>query len=157
MHLRSPPWRPAMPVAAAVIVIVAVAALLATVGADARWLAALGHVIVQRGSIPSGVPFAAAPTGHWPNALVLGGLERALGDRGLVLAQLLAVGAAMAVLARDSRLGGAQPAGIAVALMLAAVGTMPSLAIVRAQVFSLVLFPVLCVLLRAEARSASRR
>ena len=151
-----------MPVAAAVIAIVAVAALLATVGADARWLAALGHVIVQRGSIPSGVPFAAAPTGQWPNALVLaelvfGGLERTLGDRGLVLAQLLAVGAAMAVLARDSRLGGARPAGIAVALMVAALGTLPSRANVRAQVFSLVLFPVLCALLRAEARSGSRR
>src|SRR5580704_12125037 len=141
MHLRSPLSRPAMPVAAAVTAIVAVAALLATVGADARWLAALGHVIVQRGSIPSGVPFAAAPTGHWPNALVLaelvfGGLERALGDRGLMLAQLLTVAGAMTILARDARAGGAKPAGICAALLLAALGALPSLAIARVQMFS---------------------
>ena len=40
--------------------------------------------------------------------LVFNGLEGALGDRGLMLAQLLAVGIAMAVLARDAR--GAGPA-----------------------------------------------
>jgi len=33
-------------------------ALAGTVGADGRWLAALGHLIVARHSIPSGVPFA---------------------------------------------------------------------------------------------------
>ena len=84
-------------IAATVAVIVAIAALLARVGADAQWLAALGHVIVQRHSIPTGIPFAAAPTSHWPNAIVLAelafdALERTLGDRGLMLAQLLAVG-----------------------------------------------------------------
>ncbi len=45
---------------------------------------------------PAGVPFALAPTAHWSNTVVLGelifaGLENTLGDRGLMLAQLLAV------------------------------------------------------------------
>jgi hypothetical protein len=63
----------------------------------------------------------------------------------------------MTILARDARAGGAKPAGICAALLLAALGTLPSLAIARVQMFSLVLFPILCALLRAEARSPSRR
>jgi hypothetical protein len=149
-------------VAAAVTIVVALAALLARVGADAQWLAALGHSIVAHGAIPKGVPFAAAPTSHWPNVLVLAelifdGLEAALGDRGLMIAQLLAVAVAMWVLARDATDGGAEPAGIAVALLLAGVGALPSLAIARVQLFSIALFPVLVALLRAESRRPSRR
>ena len=148
--------------AATVGVIVAVAALSARVGADAQWLAALGHVIVQRHSIPTGIPFAAAPTSHWHNAIVLAelifnGLEQALGDRGLMLAQLLAVGVAFVVLGRDARASGADPPGISGALLLAAIGALSSLAIVRVQLFSLVLFPVVVALLRAEARRPARR
>jgi hypothetical protein len=146
----------------AVAAVVAVAALLATIGADARWLAALGHSIATHGSIPSGIPFAAAPTAHWPNAvalaeLVFNGLEQAFGDRGLVLAQLLCVGGGFAVLARDARLGRARVSGTTAALLLAALGTLPSLAIVRVQMFSLLLFPVLVALLRAESRRPSWR
>jgi hypothetical protein len=149
-------------VAAAVAVVVALAALLARVGADAQWLAALGHSIVAHGTIPKGVPFAAAPTSHWPNVLVLAelifdGIETALGDRGLMLAQLLAVVVAMWVLARDGTDGGAEPAGIGVALLLAGVGALPSLAIARVQLFSIALFPALLALLRAESRRPSRR
>lgn len=149
-------------IAATVALIVALAALLARVGADAQWLAALGHVIATRHAIPTGVPFAAAPTSHWPNVLVLAelifnGLERTLGDRGLMLAQLLAVALAMTVLARDARAGGAAAAGIAAALVLAAVGAMPSLAIARVQLFSLALFPVLIALLRGQSRQPSQR
>jgi hypothetical protein len=148
--------------AATVAVIVAVAALFARVGADAQWLATLGHVIVQRRSIPTGIPFAAAPTSHWQNPLVLAELvfnelEVLLGDRGLMLAQLLAVGVGFAVLGRDARAGGADPPGISGALLLAAIGALSSLAIVRVQLFSLVLFPVVIALLRAEARRPSRR
>ena len=88
-----------------------------------------------RHSIPAGVPFAAAPTAHWPNALVLAelifdGLERAFGDRGLMLAQLLAVARRAGVLARDAGAGGADPIGTGAALLIAAVGALPSLAIV---------------------------
>jgi hypothetical protein len=158
MHAR----RSAGPIGATVVVIVAVAALLCSVGADARWLAAIGRVIAQRRSIPPGIPFASAGTAHWHNVVVLAelvfyALERTLGDRGLMLAQLLAVGAAMIVLARDSRAGGAAPAGVCAALLLAAFGSVPSLAIAREQLFSLALLPVLVALLRAEARRPSRR
>ncbi|MGH2890525.1 MAG: hypothetical protein ACRDNJ_12960, partial [Solirubrobacteraceae bacterium] len=142
--------------------IVAITALLAQVGSDARWLAALGHVIVARHAIPSGIPFAAAPTGHWPNPLVLAelifnALEGALGDRGLMLAQLVVVAGALAIVSRDARAGGARPRGIAAALVLAAIGSISSLAIVRMQLFSLLLFPALAALLRAQARAPSRR
>jgi hypothetical protein len=148
---------PNLVLAAAVVVILAFAALLGRIGADAQWLAALGHVIATRHAVPAGVPFAAAPTSHWPNVLVLAelifnGLERTLGDRGLMLAQLLAVAIAMTVLARDARASGAAAAGIGAALLLAAVGAMPSLAIARVQLFSLALFPVLVALLRAQTR-----
>jgi hypothetical protein len=146
----------------AMLAVVGLAALLGRLGSDAQWLAALGHVIVHRGDIPSGVPFASAPTGHWPNALVLAelifaGLESALGDRGLMLAQLLAVAAALAILARDARAGGAEPIGTGAALLLLGVGGLPSLAIARVQLFSLLLFPALVALLRSQARAPSRR
>ena len=152
---------PNLILATTVALIVAFAALLVRIGADAQWLAALGHVIATRHAIPTGVPFAAAPTSHWPNVLVLAelifnGLERALGDRGLMLAQLLAVAVAMVVLVRDARAGAAAAAGTCAALLLAAVGAMPSLAIVRVQLFSLVLFPVLVALLRAQTRQPSQ-
>jgi hypothetical protein len=147
--------------ASAIALIVALAALLGRIGADAQWLAALGHVIVQRHTIPSGVPFAAEPTTHWANALVLAelifnGLERTLGDRGLMLAQLVAVAVAVTVMARDARDGGAESIGVSAALLLAALGALSSLAIVRVQLFSLVLFPVLVALLRAQTRSPTR-
>ncbi len=144
-----------------IVLIVAVTALLGRIGADAQWLAALGHVIAARHSIPAGIPFAAAPTGHWPNALVLAelifdGLERAFGDRGLMLAQVVAVAGALVVLARDARADGAEPIGISGALLIASLGAISSLAIVRVQLFSLLLLPVLVALLRAQARKPSR-
>jgi hypothetical protein len=142
--------------------VMALAALLGTVGADARWLAAIGHTIVTRQSIPAGVPFAGAPTAHWPNVIVLAelafhGLEAGLGDRGLMLAQLCAVGIAFAVLARDALAGGASAPAVATTLLLAALGALPSLAIARVQLFSLALFPLLVALLRSDARTRSRR
>jgi hypothetical protein len=153
---------PQAALACTVLLVVALSALLARVGADAGWLAALGHVIAQRRSVPAGVPFAFAPTGHWPNALVLAelifaGLESTLGDRGLMLAQLIAVAGAMAILARDAREGGAEPFGTGAALLLVALGALPSLAIARVQMFSLILFPALVVLLRTETRGPSSR
>jgi hypothetical protein len=153
---------PRVVLATAIVAVVGMAALLARVGSDAQWLAALGHVIAHRGAIPAGVPFAAAPTGHWPNALVLAelifaGLESALGDRGLMLAQLLAVAAALAILARDATAGGAAPIGTAAALLLVGVGGLPSLSIARVQLFSLLLFPALVALLRSQSRTPSRR
>jgi X-X-X-Leu-X-X-Gly heptad repeat protein len=152
---------PKLVLAATIASIVALAALLGRIGSDAQWLAALGHVIAQRHTIPAGVPFAAESTSHWANALVLAelifnGLERTLGDRGLMLAQLVAVAGAIIVLARDARDDGAEPIGISAALLLAGLGALSSLAIVRVQLFSLALFPVLVAILRAQTRASSR-
>src|ERR1700683_2991549 len=162
MAINSPGHGRALSVACAVAGITAACALFATIGSDARWLATLGHLIVGPGRIPAGIPFAAAPTGHWTNALVLAelafdGLGEAFGDRGLMLAQLIAVAVAMGVLAKDALDGGGAPSATTRALLIAALGALPSLVIVRVQLFSLALFPILCVLLRSDARRPSRR
>jgi hypothetical protein len=142
--------------------ILAVTALLGTIGADSRWLAALGHTIVSSGRIPNGVPFAAAPSGHWANAVVLAelifhALESAFGDRGLLLAQLVAVGVAFTAIAKDALAGDAEAAGVSRTLIAVAVGGASALIIVRVQMFSLALFPIVCALLRADARRPSAR
>ena len=137
-------------------------ALLGSIGADARWLAALGGTILQRGSIPSGVPYAAAPSVDWVNVPVLGelvfhALQVVGGDRGFLVAQLIAVTAALTLLALGMRALGASDAASAVVLMLVFFAAVPSFLIVRAQLFSLVLFCAALLLLRAESRRSSRR
>jgi hypothetical protein len=137
-------------------------ALLAGIGADARWLAALGREIVERGAIPSGVPYAAAPTLDWVNVPVLGelifhALEAAGGDRGLLLAQVVAASAALALLVLDMRATRAADAGGALVILGVFFAAAPALIIVRAQLFSLVLFCATLLLLRSETRAPSRR
>jgi hypothetical protein len=140
--------------------VVAFCSLVGTVGADAHWLAALGREIAQLGEIPSGVPYAAAPSAGWENVPVLGelafhGLESALGDRGLVVGQVAAVALCLGLLALDMRRAGAADAPSALVLMLVAVAAAGSLLVVRGQVLSLALFPLLLVLLRGQARLPS--
>jgi hypothetical protein len=142
--------------------IVAVAALLSRIGSDSQWLVALGLAIVRRGAVPAGVPFTTAATGRWPNPLVLAelifdGLHAAFGLRGLMLAQLAATAGGLGLLARGARAEGAEAIGTSGALLLAALGALPALAIARVQLFSLVCFPALALLLRAESRAPSRR
>src|SRR5438445_13559427 len=101
----------------------AVCALGAHVGADARWLAAIGDAIVKTGAVPHSIPYAAAPALAWHDAPALGqlmfhALEALLGDRGLILAQVVAVAAALSALAFD--LGRAQAREGAAAGVLAA-------------------------------------
>jgi hypothetical protein len=137
-------------------------ALLTTIGADARWLAALGGEIADRGSIPAGVPYAAAPSMDWVNVPVLGelifhALQTVGGDRGLLLAQLVAGTAALAFLAVDMRALRAPDGAGAVVLLTVFFAAAPSFIIVRAQLFSLVLFCVALLLLRSEARAPSGR
>ena len=137
-------------------------ALLGSIGADARWLAALGGTILERGSIPSGVPYAAAPSVDWVNVPVLGelvfhALQVMGGDRGFLVAQLIAVTAALTLLALGMRALGASDAASAVVLMLVFFAAVPSFLIVRAQLFSLVLFCAALLLLRGESRRSSRR
>jgi hypothetical protein len=137
-------------------------AILGSVGADARWLAALGRAIVSQGSIPAGVPYAAAPSVDWVNVPVLGelvfhALQAVGGDRGLLLGQLVAVTVALTLLALGMRALEAPDAASAVVLVLVLLAALPSFIIVRAQLFSLVLFCALLLLLRAESREPSRR
>jgi hypothetical protein len=152
---RAPEWAP---IVLAIALIAAVAATFAIIGGDAWWLAALGRTIVEQHSIPTGVPFAVAPSSHWHNVPVLAelsfhGLEAGLGDRGLMAAQLVAVTAAFTLLALDAA---GPPWRTFAVLLVATGGTLSSLVVIRVQLFSLVLFPLLALLLRREARHPSR-
>ena len=140
--------------------VVSFCALVASVGADAHWLAALGREIAELGRVPSGVPYAAAPSGGWENAPVLGelifhALVAGLGDRGLVFALVGAVGLAVAVVALDMRRADVADAPSALVLLLVGVAASQSLLIVRGQLFSLALFPICVYLLRNQARLPS--
>jgi hypothetical protein len=138
----------------------AAAASFGLVGADARWLAAVGSTVAQ-GHFVHSVPFATAPTSGWVNPPVLGELVfhwlwTLLGDRGLILAQALAVFAAFVALARGLRResgGGAAAA----ALFFVLIGSLPAILVARNQLFSLALFPLLLLLLERESREPSRR
>ena len=140
----------------------AACALAAQIGADARWLAAIGAAIVHAGALPHAVPYAAAPAAAWHDAPALGQLvfheaQSLLGDKGLVLAQVIAVGLALFLLALDlrgARVRDGAGAAVILALLVAAPG---AFLVVRAQLFSLALFPAIVLLLRSEARLPSRR
>ncbi len=159
--------RPSSPAPAPLTVIVAcfvsaLCALLATVGADADWLAALGREIADSWSIPGGVPFAAVSSAGWHNVPVLGelifhALQAGLGTRGLVIAQIAAVVACLSFVSSDLRRAGVADAPGALVLFLAAFAAAPALLVVRSQLFSLALFPLIVLLLRTEARAPSRR
>jgi hypothetical protein len=135
---------------------------LVRVGADARWLAAMGGEIVRTGSIPTRIPYAAAPSSHWANVpalaeLVFHALESALGDRGLLFAQLAAVVIALGLLALDMRAARIPDAARAIVLVCVLLAAVPAFTVARSQLFSLALFPLLVLLLRAEARAPSHR
>jgi hypothetical protein len=140
----------------------ALAAVAGTIGADARWLPALGRIIIDRGTIPDGVPYASAPSAGWHNVpvlaeLTLRGLTSVAGDRGLLVAQVVAVGASLAILAWDLRRAGADDFGGALVLLVVVIGALPALVIIRSQLFSLLFFAALVALLRREAREPSAR
>jgi hypothetical protein len=137
-------------------------AAVAAVGADARWLAALGGLIVEAGRIPSSIPYAAAPSPDWVNVPVLGelifhGLTAVGGDRALVVAQALAVAAMLTIVAREMRAAGATDASRALVLLAIPIAGAASVFIVRAQLFSLPLFALTVALLRTESREPTRR
>ena len=140
----------------------ALSASVAAVGADARWLAAVGAVIARAGHVPSSIPYAAAPSHDWVNVPVLGELVfHALwsigGDRALVVAQAVAVAAALALVLRDMRTAGATDTASALVLVAIPFAAASALFVARAQMFSLPLFALLVVLLRSDARAPSRR
>jgi hypothetical protein len=145
--------------AVAIAAAVAAAAGLGVVGADSRWVAALGESIVTERGIPNGVPYASAPTDGWHNVLVAAELIfhwlDQLGPRGLLAAQVAAVGSAFVLLAAGARREGARDSSIAVVLLLVAVGALTSLVVLRLQLFSLAFFPGLLLLIRRELRAPS--
>jgi hypothetical protein len=150
------------PLELAIAIGAALVAVAGTIGADSRWLEALGRIIVRRGSIPNDVPWASAPSGGWHNVPVLAelifrGLTTVAGDRGLLVAQVVAVGASLAILAWDLRREGAEELGGALVLLIVALGSLSVFVVVRSQLFSVLLFAVLIALLRADARAPSRR
>jgi hypothetical protein len=140
----------------------AACALVAQIGADARWLAVVGAAILRAGSLPHSIPYAAAPGAGWHDAPALGqvafhGLQAAFGDRGLVLGQVIAVAVALTAVSldlRNARVRDGAGAAVLAAVLVAAPATF---LIVRAQLFSLALFPLLLLLLRAESRAPSRQ
>jgi hypothetical protein len=144
-----------------VAVVTAFAAVISAVAADARWLAALGNAIIARGGIPDGVPFADASSHGWQNVpalaeLVLGGLDSLAGARGLQIAQVACVGVAGCLVAYDARRLGAGDRSTMLVLFAVIPAAFAAIVAIRAQMFSLALFPVLAVLLRAESRRPSR-
>ncbi len=140
----------------------ALVAVAGTIGPDARWLSALGRSIVRVGALPHGIPYAAAPSEGWHNVpvlaeLVFRGLQAGFGDRGLLGAQVLAAVAAVTLLQRDARRLGATDAGVAAAIVVVLVAGLLAFAGIRAQLFSLVLFPAVVLLLRSDERQPSGR
>jgi hypothetical protein len=139
----------------------AAAAAFGVVGADARWLAAVGSTIAD-GHLVHSVPFASAPTSGWVNAPVLGELLfhwlwALLGERGLILAQVVAVLAAFLALARGLRRETDEGGAVATVLFFVLVGSLPAVLVARNQLFSLVGFALLLLLLEQESRVPSRR
>jgi hypothetical protein len=148
-------------VALVVPLLAAAAASFGVVGADARWLAAIGSAIA-RGHFVHSVAYASAPTSGWVNPTVLGELSfhwlwALLGDRGLVLAQVAAVLAGFVALARGLRRESETGAAAAAVLLVVLVGSLPAVLVARNQLFSLVLFPLLLLLLERESKAPSRR
>ena len=147
---------------AGLVVALAPIALFGMVGADARWLAAMGGIVTAERRIPAGIPFAALPTVAWHNVPVLGelvfhGLVALGGERALLAAQLAASALALGFVQRDARNGGASAGQTAAVVPLAVLTAAPAFLVVRAQLFSLALFPAVLLLLRSEARKPTRR
>ncbi len=118
------------------------------------WLVAMGERIVQDGAVPVGVPFATAESSGWPNVPVLGEIVfhaiYSLGVLALPFALILMDLAALAVLAVGAKDRGAAPVATSVALVIASLGMLPALGIVRSQFLSWVPFAVLLLLLRRQ-------
>jgi hypothetical protein len=150
------------PTALATATAAALVAIAGVVSADSLWLAAIGHTIVETASIPTGVPYAAADSSGWPNALVLSEvwvylLDSGLGAHGLLLAQIAAVAACFTLVGLDMQRGGATGASAGAALLFLVPPAFSSLVAIRVQLFSLPLFALLALLLRTETRAPSRR
>jgi hypothetical protein len=141
--------------------VAAVLALFVRVGADCYWVVALGDYVIEQGHVPRGLPFAAAPTEDWPNVVVLAevilSLIHRLGPLALPFTQLAVDVVTLYLVAVGARRLGASDRGSAIVVLAVALGSLSSLVIVRLQIFSLVPFALLLLLLRSEAIRPSRR
>ena len=147
--------------AAALVTISLFVSLFLVMGADLLWLVPLGRHVWETGQVPDGVPFAAAPTDGWPNVLVLAevvvaGLHAA-GPASLAATQVFAGTAALTLVAWGARREGAGDLATSLVLFLVSLGSLTSLVIMRLQVFSLVPFALLLLLLRSDQRRPTRR
>ncbi len=149
------------PVLALLALVAGLLGVVAVVGGDARWLVAAGAEIVGRGELPDHVPYALAPSSGWHNvpalAEVLAFAANPVGPNGLLVLHMGAVLGGLLVLDRDAAAGGARRSSSAVLLAVAVLGAFTTLFVVRLQLFSLLLFPVLVALLRSDARRPSRQ
>ena len=121
------------------------------VGGDALWLVPLGAKVAH-GHLPASIPYATAPTGGWHDVpalgqLVLWALYHAFGGvRGVVVAQAIAVAVAFGSLAYGLRRESAL-----VVSTIVLVATLPAVVVANAQLFSLVLFALLLLVLESES------
>lgn len=131
------------------------------VGADYLWAPALGERILTAGAVPAGLPFAAAPTGQWPNVGVLGqvllALVSRLGTIGPGVVQLVADVVTWGLIAAACRARGATDGPTATVLAGVVVGAASAWGVTRLQVLSLVPFALLLLLLQTEHARPSRR
>lgn len=146
---------------AAIAVTSGLVALVARPAADCLWLAALGRTIAHEGRIPKGVPYAAAVSHGWVNVPVISeilfaALWRIPGGRGLALAQVVAVATGLTFLALAARRTGASDAPTATVLVLVTLGSLPAFVPIRAQLFSLMMFPLLLLLLYRQSARPTR-
>src|SRR5436190_3141612 len=122
-------------------ILAAALASFAIIGADSRWLVALGPTFAHS------LPFATAATSGWHDVPVLAqavfhALDALFGDRGLILAQMAAAFVGFALLARGVRSD--------LVLVFVMIGSLPLLLVVHAELFSLALMPLMLLLLEEE-------
>ena len=151
-------WQWTLP---ALALIAGVMAVFVQVGADWDWLVALGHHIRRAGAVPRGVPFAAADSDEWHNVLVLAEVVASLlqdaSPWSVGLLHLIVASLGLTTLAAAARRSGASDRLVAGALLVVLVGALPAIAVVRAQTWSLLFFPLLLALVVTQARRPDRR
>jgi hypothetical protein len=134
---------------------------LGLVNTDSLWMVRLGG-LVAHGHLPSSLPFATAPTAGWHDVpalaeLVFWSSDSLLGERGLVLLQVLAAIVAWGLLARGLRRQRSPEGSSALVAIVVVVGSFDVLVNTRAYLFSLALYPALLYLIQEDSRRPSRR
>jgi hypothetical protein len=139
----------------------AAVAAFGVLGADYRWLVALGRS-VSLDHLPSSLPFAAAPSKGFVDApalaeLILRGLYSLAGEHGLLAAQVLAVLVGFSALAFGLSRLGARAGAAALTTLIVGLGCLPLILVARNSLFSVLLFPLLFWLLERESQQPSAR